>query len=67
MAGGSILSSSGSLARYDAPISGWSPRAAGLCKRTLLREVVLPSLATNRALQRIIAEYIEQLDAVQPR
>ena len=36
----------------------------GLSKRELLRDVVLPSLATNRSLQRILEEYIEQLAAV---
>ena len=29
--------------------------------RPLLREVVLPELTTNRALQRILTEYLEQL------
>ena len=42
----------------------WSPTVLGLCKRTLLREAVLPSLATNRSLQRILAEYIECLGAL---
>jgi protein HIRA/HIR1 len=42
----------------------WLPTVAGLCKRTLLREVVLPALANNRSLQRVLAEYIEQLAAV---
>ena len=43
-----------------APIA-WQPGVLGLCKRTLLREVVLPELTTNRALQRILTEYLEQL------
>ena len=47
----------------DAP-SRWAPRVLGLCKRTLLRDVVLPALSNNRALQRILAEYVEQLAAV---
>ena len=47
-----------------APSMRWSPRVLGLCKRTLLREVVLPALATNRALQRILSEYVENLAAV---
>ena len=42
----------------------WSPKVIGLSKRELLRDVVLPSLATNRSLQRILEEYIEQLAAV---
>ena len=42
----------------------WQPAVLGLCKRTLLREVVLPALSTNRALQRILAEYVEQLNAL---
>ena len=45
--------------------SGWSPRVLGLSKRSLLAEVVLPALATNRALQRVLAEYLENLGAVQ--
>jgi protein HIRA/HIR1 len=42
----------------------WCPTVLGVSKRTLLREVVLPALATNRALQRILAEYLEQLGAL---
>ena len=42
----------------------WAPTVAGLCKRTLLREVVLPALATNRSLQRILSEYVECLGAL---
>jgi hypothetical protein len=30
----------------------------------LLREVVLPELTTNRALQRILTEYLDQLGGV---
>lgn len=43
---------------------GWCPTVVGLSKRGLLRDVVLPALASNRALQRVLAEYIEQLGAV---
>ena len=42
----------------------WASTIAGLCKRTLLREVVLPALATNRSLQRILSEYVECLGAL---
>ena len=35
----------------------------GLSKRELLKHTVLPSLATNRALQRLLAEYLETLEA----
>ena len=49
---------------HRAPPLLWQPSVLDLCKRTLLREVVLPTLSTNRALQRILAEYVEQLDAI---
>jgi hypothetical protein len=46
-----------------APLA-WQPGVLGLCKRMLLREVVLPELTTNRALQRILTEYLDQLGGV---
>ena len=37
----------------------------GLNKRQLLRSVVLPAFASNRALQPIISEYMEALRMVE--
>ena len=45
-------------------MSSWAPTVAGLCKRALLRDTVLPALATNRSLQRILSEYVECLGAL---
>ena len=45
-------------------LGGWSPTVCGLSKRALLKEVVLPALAQNRSLQRILAEYVEALAEV---
>lgn len=44
--------------------TGWSPMVAGVRKLDLLQETVLPALATNRHLQRILAEYLEMLHAI---
>jgi hypothetical protein len=44
--------------------TGWSPTVAGVRKLDLLQETVLPALATNRHLQRILAEYLEMVQAV---
>ena len=33
-------------------------------KRQLLKQVVLPSLATNRSLQRLLAEYLDMLNGM---
>ena len=41
----------------------WQPAVLGLSKRELLKHTVLPSLATNRARQRLLAEYLETLEA----
>lgn len=46
------------------PIAGWKPRLLGLRKRQLLKQVVLPSLATNRSLQRLLAEYLDMLNGM---
>lgn len=43
-----------------APLT-WQPTVLGLCKRGLLKATVLPALSTNRSLQRILSEYIEQI------
>jgi hypothetical protein len=44
--------------------AGWSPTVAGVRKLDLLQETVLPTLATNRHLQRILAEYLEMVHAM---
>ena len=53
------------------PLSGggeWSPElAGGLKKRALLRKVVLPALAANRASQRLVGEIDELLNAAEER
>ena len=47
---------------------GWvSEVAGGLKKRTLLREVVLPALAANRASQRLVGEVDELLEVARRR
>ncbi|KAL1500118.1 hypothetical protein AB1Y20_012791 [Prymnesium parvum] len=44
----------------------WEPEVMpGVSKRKLLREVVLPTLSTNRALQRLISEYVEMLSSLE--
>ena len=44
--------------------ASWEPEVLGIPKRQLLREVVLPALSTNRALQRLLAEYVEMLQSL---
>lgn len=51
-------------ASSGAAAPAWEPTVLGLSKRALLKEVVLPSLATNRALQRLLSEYLESLKDV---
>ena len=58
-AAGAAASGAGAAA---APLA-WQPAVLGLSKRELLKHTVLPSLATNRALQRLLAEYLETLEA----
>ena len=55
----------------DAPLeqaaggaSAWEAEVLGIPKRQLLREVVLPALSANRALQRLLAEYVEMLQSL---
>ena len=49
-------------------VGGWvSEVAGGLKKRTLLREVVLPALAANRASQRLVGEVDELLEVARRR
>ncbi len=43
------------------------PTIAGAEKRTLLREVVLPALAANRATQRLVPEFDEMLAVAEHR
>ena len=41
--------------------AAWEPKVLGHDKRKLLGETVLPALATNRGLQKLIEEYAEML------
>ena len=45
----------------------WVATVAGAEKRTLLREVVLPALAANRASQRLVSEIDELLVVAEKR
>ena len=45
----------------------WVSRVAGAEKRTLLREIVLPALAANRASQRLVSEIDELLVVAEKR
>eukprot|EP00967_Tisochrysis_lutea_P047523 scaffold57857_cov31-Tisochrysis_lutea.AAC.6 len=45
---------------------GWASHVGEVSKVKLLRETILPTLATNRELQRILAEYLEMLQALRP-
>ena len=39
----------------------------GLDKRTLLKEHVLPALSSDRSMQRLVAELLEQVKALEER
>lgn len=41
---------------------GWKPTILGLHKRRLLKTILLPIVAQNRSLQRLIAEFQSRLD-----
>jgi hypothetical protein len=43
----------------------WDGHILGLDKRDLLRNVVLPALAENRAMQRFVGEYTDLLGALE--
>jgi protein HIRA/HIR1 len=51
----------------DTNAGRWVPTIAGAEKRTLLREVVLPALAANRATQRLVPEFDEMLAVAEHR
>ncbi len=51
----------------DTNAGRWVPAIAGAEKRTLLREVVLPALAANRATQRLVPEFDEMLAVAEHR
>ena len=47
---------------------GWEPETLGLSKRTLLKEVVLPTVAAHSrisAYQRLVSEYKLELEALE--
>ncbi|CAM9536023.1 unnamed protein product [Phaeothamnion confervicola] len=60
--GGGSLAADGSSPTLAADW-GEGPTILGLDKRRLLREVVLPAMSANRALQRLGQEYADALDA----
>ena len=73
---GPLSGSSNGTEKGDAASEGGSPpgnagrwvsRVAGAEKRTLLREVVLPALAANRASQRLVSEIDELLVVAEKR
>ena len=62
---------SGAVGEEDVETDGnaghWVSEIAGAEKRTLLREVVLPALAANRATQRLVPEFDEMLSVAEAR
>jgi protein HIRA/HIR1 len=55
-------------ARVEGGVDGdWAASVAGLEKRVLLRETVLPALAANRASQRLVGEMDELLEVAEKR
>ena len=55
-------------ARVERGVDGdWAASVAGLEKRVLLRETVLPALAANRACQRLVGEMDELLEVAEKR
>ena len=52
----------------EAAAQGWEPETLGLSKRTLLKEVVLPTVAAHSrisAYQRLVSEYKLELEALE--
>ena len=45
--------------------NGWSSTVLGLSKRHILKQRVLPGIASNRALQRVVNEYSEMLKSLE--
>ncbi|OAY76135.1 Protein HIRA [Ananas comosus] len=48
-------------ASADPKISAWDPDILGMKKHKLLREDVLPAMATNRKVQRLLNEFTDLL------
>lgn len=46
---------------------GWDPVILGLKKRDLLRHDVLPAMASNRSIQRLLAEFVDLLVEIEAR
>jgi len=59
---GPPTSKTGPVPANSAPSKNWEPSILGMAKRELLREL-LPIMATNRSLQRLVAQFREGLDA----
>ena len=62
--------SQGSLETSTAPPPSdphaWEPTVLGLSKRKLLQDHVLPAIGTNRAVQRLLSEFSDMLQASAP-
>ncbi|CAM6104964.1 unnamed protein product [Calypogeia fissa] len=51
----------------SSPKRGWDPVILGLKKRELLKHDVLPAMASNRSIQRLLAEFVDLLVEVESR
>ncbi|KDO30943.1 hypothetical protein SPRG_04131 [Saprolegnia parasitica CBS 223.65] len=60
------LSASGSSVATASGETTWHPRVLETPKRDLLRTIVMPQMASNRVLQRLVLKYQVQLDEAQP-
>jgi len=47
--------------------SSWDSEILGVKKRSLLREVIIPTIAANRSAQRLVAEIVELLEVAESR
>jgi protein HIRA/HIR1 len=48
-------------------VDTWASEILGIKKRTLLREVIIPTMAANGSAQRLIAEVVTLLEAAEQR
>tara|TARA_B000000441_G_scaffold111332_1_gene81473 strand:- start:17 stop:295 length:279 start_codon:yes stop_codon:yes gene_type:complete len=48
-------------------VDTWESEILGEKKRTLLREVIIPTIAANRSAQRFVSEVVELLQAAEAR
>jgi protein HIRA/HIR1 len=48
-------------------VDTWASEILGIKKRTLLREVIIPTIAANGNAQRLVAEVVELLEAAEQR